>query len=135
MKRIAIPLICLFLTACSSEREEAEIETVERTDPVIGQWEEVLNQGSPYDQVIWTFSSDGTLELDFDETHLNDGRWSAVSNGASSRYSMDFQQYPDAAKRSFFLSGRFSSENTVLTIEGESTLNHWVGNRQMIRQE
>ncbi|MGB1448781.1 MAG: hypothetical protein ACPG8F_02990 [Flavobacteriaceae bacterium] len=135
MKTIAIPLICLFLTACSNANEDREIETVERTDPIIGQWAEVLDQGSPYDQVIWTFSSNGMLELDFDGTRLNDGRWSAVSNGASSRYSMDFQQYPDAAKRPFFLNVRFSSENTVLTIEGESTLNHWVGNRQMVRQE
>lgn len=110
-------------------------ENSDRPDPIVGRWEEVLDQSSPYDRVIWTFSRTGDLQLDFDETRLLGGRWSTVTNSTAENYSLNFQQYPDATKRVFFLQCDFSANATLLYINGASTINHWVSNRNLVKIE
>lgn len=135
MKKRITFLIGLIVLACGKGEGEPMTENTDRPDPIVGRWEEVLDQSSPYDRVIWTFSSTGDLQLDFDETRLLGGRWSAVTNSTAENYSLNFQQYPDATKRVFFLQCDFSANATLLHINGASTINHWVSNRNLVKIE
>ena len=126
MKKIILLYLSLIFLACSQEENNNALTP--NTDIIIGRWEEVLNQGSLYEQITWTFSSSGEMQLEFEDDFTAFGEWSKV-NSTANTYSFSFQQYPDAAKRTFFLVLTFSSNNTAVSITDDSSTFHWVGNR------
>ena len=132
LKKLALLLSLIFI-ACSSDKDNMPNETNTITDALIGRWEEALDQGSIYNRIIWTFSADGEMRLDFDDNDSAIGQWSALSS--ANRYSFSFQQYPDAAKRVFSLSLDFSSNKGKVTISDDGSTSHWVRNRVLNRME
>lgn len=128
MKKIIILFYGLIFFACGGE--ESINTTPPSTDLITGRWEEVLDQGSLYNQITWTFTAEGEMQLDFDGDFIAYGEWSKVSSPANT-YSFSFQQYPDAAKRTFFLGLSFSANNTAVSIIDDSSTFHWVTNRSL----
>jgi hypothetical protein len=130
MKKHIVILVCLILLSCGNNDSSNEI--LEVSDPIIGVWQEVLDDSNQYDDIVWTFDSLGTLSINFDGTIIEDGSWSAIS-GSPNSYSLRFQQYPDAAERLFFVDLNFSKNKNSVVIMGESSTFHWTGNRSLVK--
>lgn len=128
-KHIGI-LVCFILLSCGNN--DSSNETLEVSDPIIGVWQEVLDDSNQYDDIVWTFDSLGTLSINFDGTIIENGSWSAIS-GSNSSYSLRFQQYPDSAERIFFVDLNFSNNKNSVIIMGESSTFHWTGNRSLVK--
>ena len=71
------------------------------------------------------------MQLNFDDDFTAYGRWSNLNQTANT-YSFSFQQYPDAAKRTFFLALTFTQNNTAVNnITDDGSTFHWVSNRSL----
>ena len=134
MRRHYILLVGLILLICGCDGDDYANDPLIIIDPIVGVWEEVLDDSSQYDNIVWTFTADGLMTLNFDDNNLASGEWSKLNSPPDS-YSLFFQQYPDAAKRVFFLTLNFSSDYDSLSIMGESTTFHWVRNRALVKIE
>ena len=132
MKKIITLLIGLTFFACGGK--ENINEAPPQTDIIIGRWEESLDQASLYDEITWTFTADGEMQLDFDDDFTAYGEWTNLNKTANT-YSFSFQQYPDAAKRTFFLALTFTESNTAVSITDDGSTFHWVGNRSLNKLE
>jgi hypothetical protein len=132
MKKIIVLLIGLTFFACGGKESINEIQP--QTDIIIGRWEETLDQASIYDEITWIFTAEGEMQLDFDDDFTAYGEWTNLNSPANT-YSFSFQQYPDAAKRTFFLALRFTGNNTAVNIYDDGSTFHWVSNRSLNKIE
>ena len=132
MKKIISLFIGLILFACGGK--ENINETTLQTDIIIGRWEEALDQGDLYNQISWTFTAEGEMQLEFDDDFTAYGEWTNLNSSANS-YSFTFQQYPDATKRTFFLALTFTENNTAVSIADDGSTFHWVRNRSLYKIE
>ena len=132
MKKVITLCIGLAFLACSGEKMIDEAPP--RTDVIVGRWEEVLDQGSLYDQITWTFTAAGEMQLDFDDDYTAYGEWTNLNTPENS-YSLSFQQYPDATKRTFFVALDFNTNKTTVNITDDASTFHWVSNRALIKLE
>ena len=132
MKKIIVLLIGLTFFACCGKESINEIQP--QTDIIIGRWEEILDQASIYDEITWIFTAEGEMQLYFDDDFTAYGEWTNLNSPANT-YSFSFQQYPDAAKRTFFLALRFTENNTAVNISDDGSTFHWVSNRSLNKIE
>lgn len=132
MKKIIALSISLSFFACGGKEIINELSP--KKDIIIGRWEEALDQASLYDQITWTFTAEGKMHLDFDDNFTANGEWTNL-NGPANNYSFSFQQYPDAAKRTFFLALTFTENNTAVSITDDGSTFHWVTNRSLNKLE
>lgn len=132
MKKIIVLFNSLIFFACGEK--ESINETQPQKDIIIGRWEEVLDQASVYNQITWTFTTEGEMQLDFDDDLTAYGEWTKLNN-SSNIYSFSFQQYPDATKRTFFLALTFTENNTRVSIIDDRSTFHWVNNRLLNKLE
>lgn len=132
MKKIIALFIGLTFFACGGK--ESINEAPPQKDIIIGRWEEALDQASLYDQITWTFTPEGGMQLDFDDDFTAYGEWTNLNSPANS-YSFSFQQYPDATKRTFFLALTFTENNTAVSIIDDGSTFHWVSNRSLNKLE
>jgi len=65
MKKIILLYLSLISLGCSQEENNNALSL--NTDIIIGRWEEVLDQGSLYEQITWTFSDSGEMQLEFED--------------------------------------------------------------------
>ena len=132
MKKIISLFIGFIFLACGGK--ENINETTPQTDIIIGRWEEALDQGDLYNQISWTFTAEGEMQLEFDDNFTAYGEWTNLNSSANS-YSFTFQQYPDATKRTFFLALTFTENNTAVSIADDGSTFHWVRNRSLYKIE
>lgn len=132
MKKIIPLLIGLTVFACGGKENIDQASS--RTDIIIGRWLETLDQASLYDEITWTFTAEGEMQLDFDDDFTAYGEWSNLNQTANT-YSFSFQQYPDATKRTFFLALTFTQNNTAVNITDDGSTFHWVSNRSLNKIE
>ena len=75
MKRHYILLVGLILLTCGCDDDDYANEPLITIDPIVGLWEEVLDDSSQYDSIVWTFTADGLMTLNFDDNNLASGEW------------------------------------------------------------
>ena len=80
MKKNFNLLIGLILLICSCGSDEHVNEPFTNVDPIIGEWEEVLGGSGQYNSIVWTFTADGIMILNFDGTSLASGEWSVLNS-------------------------------------------------------
>ena len=75
MKRHYDLLVGLILLTCGCDGDDYANEPLITIDPIVGVWEEVLDDSSQYDSIVWTFTADGLMTLNFDDNNLASGEW------------------------------------------------------------
>ena len=134
MKKILSLLFVLSLIACGGSDEE-DVVNNDNVDPIIGVWNEELEEGSSFSSIIWVFNSDGSLSLSFDGSNTSSGQWEFLGSNldGTKRYTLDFIQYPNEGKFTFAVSPNFSSNNTRMNIRLYQGSQQWIRDRVLVK--
>ena len=134
MKKTLSLLFVLALVACGGSDDEDVVKN-DNVDPIIGVWNEELEEGSSFSSIIWVFNSDGSLSLSFDGTNTSSGQWEFLGSNldGTKRYTLDFIQYPNEGKLTFAVSPSFSSNNTRMNIRLYQGSQQWIRDRVLIK--
>ena len=134
MKKNLYILFVFALVACSGSGDEDVVKN-DNVDPIIGVWNEELEEGSSFSSIIWVFNSDGSLSLSFDGTNTSSGQWEFLGSNldGTKRYTLDFIQYPNEGKFTFAVSPNFSSNNTRMNIRLYQNSQQWIRDRVLIK--
>lgn len=134
MKKNLSLLFVLSLIACGGSDEEDVINN-DNVDPIIGVWNEELEEGSSFSSIIWVFNSDGSLSLSFDGSNTSSGQWEFLGSNldGTKRYTLDFIQYPNEGKFTFAVSPNFSSNNTRMNIRLYQGSQQWIRDRVLVK--
>ena len=134
MKKNLYILFVFALVACSGSGDEDVVKN-DNVDPIIGVWNEELEEGSSFSSIIWVFNSDGSLSLSFDGTNTSSGQWESLGSNldGTKRYTLDFIQYPNEGKFTFAVSPNFSSNNTRMNIRLYQNSQQWIRDRVLIK--
>lgn len=134
MKKNLYILFVFALVACGGSDDEDVVKN-DNVDPIIGVWNEELEEGSSFSSIIWVFNSDGSLSLSFDGTNTSSGQWEFLGSNldGTKRYTLDFIQYPNEGKFTFAVSPNFSSNNTRMNIRLYQSSQQWIRDRVLIK--
>ena len=134
MKKNLYILLVFALVACGGSDDEDVVKN-DNVDPIIGVWNEELEEGSSFSSIIWVFNSDGSLSLSFDGTNTSSGQWEFLGSNLDGtiRYTLDFIQYPNEGKFTFAVSPNFSSNNTRMNIRLYQSSQQWIRDRVLIK--
>ena len=134
MKKI-LPLLSVFALVTCGGSDDEDVVKNDNVDPIIGVWNEELEEGSSFSSIIWVFNSDGSLSLSFDGSNTSSGQWEFLGSNldGTKRYTLDFIQYPNEGKFTFAVSPNFSSNNTRMNIRLYQGSQQWIRDRVLVK--
>ena len=133
MKKLTLLFIAATLIACAGKDDITEDDSNDDNDKIVGSWRLVLNSDSDFDSVIYTFGSNGLLNILFDGVNTQ-GEWSAPFVGG---YALTYKKSPNSDTFSHFFGSNFSNSHSSLYLlcgQADNSLGECSDIGELIRQ-